>query len=173
MIFVWIAGAIVLIFGFVVFFGAPYVPSQRRFVRKAFEDLYPLDSKDVLVDIGSGDGLVLRQAAAKGARAVGFELNPVLVFLSRWLSRREKRVHIVLANFWLTPLPDDTTVVYSFGVGRDVKKLTRKLQYETERLGRPISLLSFGHQLPIRPTRELEPYFLYRFEPLHSQKAQV
>lgn len=173
MVFMWIAGAIVLIFGFVVFFGAPYVPSQRRFVRKAFEELYPLGPEDVLVDIGSGDGLVLRQAAARGARSVGFELNPVLVLISRWLSRREKRVHIVLANFWMKPLPDDTTVVYSFGVGRDVKKLTRKLQYEADRLRRPLSLLSFGHQLPMKPAGMREPYYLYRFEPLHSQKAQV
>ena len=58
---VWyiIAGLIVFA-GFTAFTGAPYVPSKPREVKRAFTKLYKLSAKDVVVDIGSGDGLVLR-----------------------------------------------------------------------------------------------------------------
>ena len=85
---------VVLLFGFVVFRGAPYVPSKRRDIKRAFEELYPLDDSDTLVDIGSGDGVVLRMAAKRGAHAVGYELNPILVLVSRWLSRKYTTVTI-------------------------------------------------------------------------------
>ena len=72
--------AIVILVGFSAFTGAPYVPSHRRDVARAFRELYSLDANDVLVDIGSGDGVVLRQASQRGARAVGYEIHPLLVF---------------------------------------------------------------------------------------------
>ena len=50
----WLLFAIVVIFGFVVCRGAPYVPSRKRELAVAFDQLYPLGSKDVLVDIGAG-----------------------------------------------------------------------------------------------------------------------
>jgi hypothetical protein len=43
--------AVVLLFGFVAFTGAPYVPSRRRDLQKAFDELYQLKKTDVLVDI--------------------------------------------------------------------------------------------------------------------------
>ena len=138
MIFAAIA-AVVLLFGFVAFTGAPYVPSRRRDLQKAFDELYQLKKTDVLVDIGSGDGVVLREASRRGARAIGYELQPLLVLISRWLSRHDEKVSVQLANFWRTPLPDETTVVYLFG---DVQYL----QYETNRLGRDIWLLSYGFE---------------------------
>ena len=101
--------AIVILVGFSAFTGAPYVPSHRRDVARAFRELYPLGANDVLVDIGSGDGVVLRQASKCGARAVGYEIHPLLVLLSRWLSRGDVRVAVYFANFWRVDLPNDTT----------------------------------------------------------------
>ncbi|MCX6728770.1 MAG: hypothetical protein NTV39_03310 [Candidatus Saccharibacteria bacterium] len=161
-------------FGFVVFRGAPYIPSQKKFLKLALRDLYHLTSKDVLVDIGSGDGVVLRQASKIGARAVGFELNPVLVLLSRFLSRGDKRVSVHLVDFWLTHLPDDATVVYIFSVGRDMKKMMKWMQKEATRIGRPISLISFGFGFNnIKADKITGPYYLYIFHPLHQLKPQV
>src|SRR5690606_4006505 len=99
-----------------VFFGAPYLPSHHNETKQAFEELYPLSKSDVLVDIGSGDGIILRLAAERGARAVGYELNPALVVLSRFLSRKYQGVKVVTANFWFSHLPKDATVVYAFFV---------------------------------------------------------
>ena len=145
MLFAAIA-AVVLLFGFVAFTGAPYVPSRRRDLQKAFDELYRLKKTDVLVDIGSGDGVVLREASRRGARAIGYELQPLLVLISRWLSRHDEKVSVRLANFWRTPLPDETTVVYLFGDGRDIAKMVQYLQHETNRLGRDIWLLSYGFE---------------------------
>jgi hypothetical protein len=69
LIVVFVVSLLAIFFGLVVFIGAPYVPSQRKYVRRAFEHL-GLGAKDVLVDIGSGDGVVLRIAASYGAKAV-------------------------------------------------------------------------------------------------------
>lgn len=169
MIVMWIAIVVVLIFGCVVFWGAPYVPSQKRYVSQALKDLYPLGTSDVLVDVGSGDGVVLRLASALGARAVGYELNPILVLISRILSRKDKRVSVVLADFWHASLPQETTVVYSFAVTRDSKKTIKKIQSEVDRIGHPIALLSYGNTLPgLVAEKSLAAYHLYAFYPLQS-----
>lgn len=155
-----------LLFGLTVFRGAPYVPSQRRYIERAFDSLYKLSAKDVLVDIGSGDGVVLRIAARKGARAVGYELNPILVVISRLLARGNRRISVRLTDFWFAPLPDDTTVIYLFGVTRDRKRMTKKLQREADRMGRPLKVLTLGSGLhKMAPDAEHDAYQLYTLQP--------
>lgn len=165
---------IAMIFGLVVFRGAPYVPSKKADIRQSLTKLYKLTSDDVLVDIGSGDGIVLREAAKIGARAVGYEINPILVFISRWLSRKSGRVKVNLADFWFEKLPDDTTVVYIFSVSRDMKKIIRFMQKEADRLGRPMNLINYGSELKgVKVANKIGAYHLYTFKPLHQIKAQV
>ncbi len=165
---------LVLFFGLVVFSGAPYVPSRKKDVQQAFSRLYPLGPDDLLVDIGSGDGLVLRAAAKIGARAVGYEINPILVFVSRLLARKYRGIDVILADFWLSKLPTDVTVVYIFSVTRDMKKIINKLQNETNRLGRPIHVISYGSKFDVvKAIKSLGAYNLYRLEPLQSAEAQV
>ena len=168
----WLFAAVVLLFGFVVFRGAPYVPSHRRQVQRAFDELYKITDKDVVVDVGSGDGLILRLAASRGARAVGYELNPALVAITRFLSRGDKKVSAHLADFWLTRLPEDTTLVYGFMVQRDIEKMAKKMQQEADRLGRPLYFMCYGSSIQSHPKLgELGAHHLYCFEPLHAAKA--
>lgn len=160
-------GIIILIFGFVVFIGSPYVPSQKKYIRQLFRELYPLTNKDLLVDIGSGDGIVLREAARLGASAVGYEINPILVLVSRLLSRNDKKVSVKFADFWASNLPDKTTVVYVFSVSRDMKKILLKLQSETNRLDRPISILSYGSKFDGQKIlKNVGAYHLYVLRPV-------
>jgi hypothetical protein len=174
MIWIFIVGAVVVFLGFAVFFGAPYVPSRRKYIKRAFTKLYPVGPKDVVVDIGSGDGVVLRVAAGLGARAVGYEIHPLLVLISRALSVGNSKVAVRLANFWHTELPADTTLVYIFSVSRDNKKLIRKMQQECERLGRPLTLMCYASPLlGVQAQKTFEAYHLYRFHPLQPEKAQV
>lgn len=172
MIVIWLVAGIILLFGFVVFFGAPYVPSKKGDVRRAFTELYPLSSDDVLVDIGSGDGLVLRLAAAQGAQAVGYELNPVLVLVSKLLSRQYAKVSVHLANFYRVELPKNTTVVYTFGDSRDIAKMAQKVTATARRLNRPLSFISYAVAVPgLTPQAQVGAHFLYRIEPLQSERA--
>jgi hypothetical protein len=174
MIWLWLVLTIVLLFGLVAFRGAPYVPSQKKYVYQALCELYPLTANDVLVDIGSGDGVVLREAAKIGARAIGYEINPILVIISRFLSRKYSRVSINLVDFWLTHLPDDTTVVYVFSVTRDMKKIIKWMQKETNGLNRPIHLINYGSKLKgVKIVKNIGAYRLYTFYPLQPSEAQV
>lgn len=168
----WAITAIVILFGFVVFFGAPYVPTFRRDLVRVFRELYPLGVHDVLVDLGSGDGVVLREAARFGAKAVGYELNPLLAGCSRWLSRHQKKIEVYSANMWHVELPGDTTVVYIFAVERDVKKVEAKLQAEVNRIQKPLKLISHGLALPGKePAKVVGAHFLYDFIPLQLKKT--
>lgn len=170
----WAIVGIFGLFAFVVFFGAPYVPVRRHDIKKALDELYPITSADVLVDLGSGDGKVLREVSSRGGRAVGIELNPVLVILSRLLSRGDSRVEVRLGDFRRLRFPSDTTIVYVFGTSRDIKRLVRKVENETARLKRPLYILSYGFELPGQePTRRNDLHFLYEIQPLQSDKHKV
>ena len=161
----WVFFAVVFTFGFVVFRGAPYVPSHRRYAKLALTKLYRLKSSDVLVDLGSGDGVILRLATRRGARAIGYELNPVLVLISRLLARGDKHQTTKLADMWLVDLPANTTVVYVFSVSRDSDKLTAKFKSHVEKHGQPLWCITYGAGLKgIEPVKKLHAHDLYLFE---------
>lgn len=169
-----IIAIVALLFGVVVFRGSPYVPSRKADIIQALNELYPLNSKDLLVDIGSGDGVVLREAARIGAMAVGYEINPILVIISRFLSRKYKKITINFADFWLSQLPDATTVVYVFSASRDMNRIAKKIKNEANRLGRPINIISYGSKFnDIKSSRNVGAYYLYVIKPLQLIKAQV
>ncbi|MEO5950238.1 MAG: class I SAM-dependent methyltransferase [Candidatus Saccharimonadales bacterium] len=167
----WVIAIPVLLFGFVVFRGAPYVPSKKRDVILAFTQLYPLSKKDLVVDIGSGDGIVLRAAAMLGARAVGYELNPLLVMIARFLSRNQPDVQTILADFWRIKLPRETTVIYTFGESRDIKKMAAKIQNEATRLQKTLAFISYGFEVPgLTLSNKTNAHFLYHITPLQRHE---
>ncbi len=169
-----IISVIVVLFGGIVLVGAPYVPTHQKELSTAFDRLYPLSKNDSVVDIGSGDGRVLRAASARGARAVGYELNPVLWALSRALSFGDRRVKVVLRDAWSATFPDDTTVVYAFAVGRDAKRLLKTVSREATRLGRPLTLICYGNPLTKpAPDATVGAHTRYLIAPLPSKPLTV
>lgn len=168
-----ILGFVVFLFTFVIFFGAPYLPSKRRQINIAL-DMLEVQKGSVIVDLGSGDGVFLKAAAAKGAVVYGYELNPILYIVSLvrcW--RYRSRVHIRLGNFWHAPLPGGTTGVYSFLLGRFMHRLETKITQESIRLKRPLKLACFTFDIPGRPViRSEEAVFLYAFTPQNALKTK-
>lgn len=161
----WIAAAIFIVFGFVVFRGAPYVPSHRKYAKLALTKLYKLKSNDVLLDLGSGDGTILRIASKQGAMAIGYELNPVLVMITKFLARGDKKQRVALADMWLADFPADTTVVYAFSVSRDSAKLAAKLQQQATKHGHQIWCITYGAGLKDKElVKTLNAHCLYLFE---------
>jgi hypothetical protein len=65
-----------------------WVPTPQVLVDTML-DMAALTPRDVLIDLGSGDGRTVVTAAKRGARALGLELNPDLVGLARRLAARE------------------------------------------------------------------------------------
>lgn len=172
MIWVYLAGCLALFLGMSVFFGAPYVPSRRRDVRRLFDTALPLNDTDTVLDIGSGDGLVLREVSRRGAKAVGYEIHPLFVWIARWLSWRDANVTVRWVNGWREPFPDATTVVYVFSVSRDGKRLLRSVQREANRMQRALKLVCYGSPLEgVEPVATFEAYIIYVIEPLHLEKA--
>ncbi len=174
MILLWIIASVVVIFGIVTFVGAPYVPSLKKDISIAFDELYPIKSSDVVLDIGSGDGVVLREIARRGGRAIGYEINPILVGLSKLFTRNNRKVETRLANFWNITFPNDTTAVYVFAVSRDTKRVAKKMQQQADYLNKTLYLLSYGATIPgVKLTKQAGAHHLYTFTPLHAQKPQV
>ena len=170
----WIALGIVVSIGFVAFLGAPYVPSKRKDIDRAFTELYQLDHSDLLIDIGAGDGVVLREASKRGAHAIGYEIHPVLVAIAKLLSRSDDKVMVVLANFWAVEMPANTTVVYTFGDGRDIAKMYRKVQQEATRIGRELSFISYAFEVPgVKLHKSIGAHHLYKVKPLQSTTEAV
>ena len=124
----WALLVIILLFCVTALTGAPYVPSHRHDVQQALTKLYRLGAEDCLVDMGSGDGVVLKVARQQGARAFGVELNPLLVLLSRWRLRGDAKAMVVCGNLYRTNFPAGTTVVYTFGDTRDKARMAAPVQ---------------------------------------------
>ena len=172
MVWMYVVGGIIVLLGFSAFFGAPYVPSRRRDLVRMFDNLYPLNAEDVLIDVGSGDGVVLREVSKRGARAIGYEISPLFAAISKWLSRGDVNVSVVMANFWVAKFPQEATIIYAFSVGRDTKKLENKLQAEADRLQKPLSLVCYGSPLSgVKEKRQFEAFHLYEFYPLQARVA--
>ncbi len=98
-----LAGFILIFF---VFFplgqGAIYVPSTRE-KTLLIAELSGVVGGERAADLGSGDGRVVIALAERGAEAHGFEVNPVLVLLSRRKIRRaglQGKAFIHWRSFW-------------------------------------------------------------------------
>src|SRR5690242_19791848 len=59
-----------------------WVPTPQALVDKML-DMARLTPKDILMDLGSGDGRTVITAAKRGAHATGIEYNPDMVKLSQ------------------------------------------------------------------------------------------
>jgi hypothetical protein len=108
--------------------GAPFVPSTQK-ASLAMIALAKIKSGDVVYDLGSGDGRLLFLAAKKGARAIGYEINPFLVFYT-WVkiqfSPERKLVEVHWRNFWSCDL-SKATIVFVYLLPWRMKELEQKL----------------------------------------------
>ncbi len=121
---------------FYVFFplgrGAIYDPSTHE-ETLAMAEVAAVSIGEKAADLGSGDGRVVIALARRGAEAHGFEVNPVLVMISRRNIRRaglEGKAFIHWRSFWRANLSlyDIITVFQvSFVMGRLEAKLKREL----------------------------------------------
>jgi len=168
----WLFIGILLLFALTVFKGAPYVPTHRRQVEVAL-DLLELQAGDVVVDLGSGDGAVLKAAAKRGLVAYGYEINPILCLVA-WLRcwRYRKRVRIVWADLWRVRLPDETKGVFIFAGGPFMLRLAKKLTDESAGLGKPFRVASYGFALPgVTLAKAAEAVNVYQFPQTLSNKS--
>lgn len=150
----------ILIFSFVIIFGAPFLPTLKARTPDIFK-LLEMKSGQTMLELGSGDGRILRAAAERGVYAIGYELNPVLVVwcvIINWKYRKYIKVH--WGNYWHKKLPA-TDAVYVFLLNPYMKKLHNKLVQELE--GK-VKVVSFAFKIPDKkPVKELNGLYLYEY----------
>lgn len=124
--------------------GAPWLPVRKRDIEDALS-LVEIKPEALVFDLGSGDGRLLMAAAKRGARVVGYELNPLLAAYSRFRLRKfGSRAHIYRQNLLDADLVQ-ADIIFIFGITELMPKLADKLMRECRSGTR---IVSFAFELP-------------------------
>jgi len=162
MLILWAIGiACILLFGFTVLFGAPFLPTLSNRTNDAL-DMLDLKPGELLLELGSGDGRLLKEAAKRGIKSIGYELNPLLVWYSRIrLWRYRKLAKVRMANYWQVDLPK-AQGIYVFLLQPYMQKLDKKLSQSNIA---PVKLVSFAFVIPNKkPAQEKQGMRLYIYK---------
>jgi SAM-dependent methyltransferase len=123
---------LILQVGFVVFIfymcmayvtGAPFVLTNNASA-DAMIRLAEIHKGDSIYDLGSGNGKLLLLASQKGARAIGYEINPILVLLSKI-----RGTSTYWKNFWHADI-HDADVIFIYLIPWKMERLAEKLKRE-------------------------------------------
>lgn len=111
--------------------GAIYMPTLSAALRKMI-DMANIQKGERVADIGSGDGRVVMAFAKKGAEVHGYEINPLLVWESRYLIKKagfSKNAFVHRKSFWKVDF-SSFDVVTVYGIPYIMKRLGEKLRRE-------------------------------------------
>jgi ribosomal protein L11 methylase PrmA len=123
-----------------IFRGAPFVPTTSDVVEKMVRAA-AIKPDEKIVDLGSGDGRLVIAAARAGGEAHGFEINPLLVWWSRYKIKKaglRDRAFVHQKNFWFQDF-SQYDVVMLFGITKIMAKLETKLKSELKPGSRVVS----------------------------------
>lgn len=160
-ILLFIIGFLVLVFGIVVVVGPPFVPTLSKQVVTAL-DLLDLKPGQTLLELGAGDGRVMKAAAERGLRVVGVEINPFLVLIAKircWKYR--KQVTIIWDDMWKAHWPQ-ADGIFTFMIQRQMERLDKKIIAWHKK---PVKLASFAFHIPDKaPKSKYNGIFLYEYK---------
>lgn len=109
--------------------GAPFAGTPKKIIKEALT-LAEISSKDVVYDLGSGDGRVIMECSKICKKAVGVEINPFLALWTRVLSFRSRpNVEILCKNYNHVDI-GRATIVFLYIVPRFIPTLQKKLKKE-------------------------------------------
>lgn len=160
LLFTVITTAIIIFVGLkagIYFFGAPYVRSSDERTRALLKMLNPKPGQKI-IDLGSGDGKLLFEIARRGATAYGVEINPFLVWRTKFVAKRlglESKIHVWRGNLFKTEITNyDAIVVY--GITYLMPRLEKKLLTELKPGTRVISnYFKFPKWKPVKKVDEI------------------
>ena len=120
MLLLVILSTITIILGFVgfgmlvsIFFDAPFVPLPKSIVKAAL-DAAAIKKEERMIDLGSGDGRAVIEAARRGARASGVDISPALNVMAAFFARvKGVKAQFRTANFFDTDLRE-ADVIYCY-----------------------------------------------------------
>jgi SAM-dependent methyltransferase len=124
--------------------GAPYAPTRLPAIRRAFDEV-DINATDLVVDLGAGDGKVLREAARRGAHARGYELSPLLWAIAGFRIMGRRHTKVVYQNFYKASLRD-ATIIFAFLMPQNMERVKRFLA--RQRMPRGRFFVSYAFALP-------------------------
>jgi hypothetical protein len=150
--------------------GAPYVPARRRTIAQGF-DRIQLSEKDIVIELGSGDGSSLLEAHKRGAKAVGFELSPFLWLISQIRTWRKPNITIHWKNFFKADI-NSATVIYLFLMPKTLGHVRSWLKKQHIPHGRYVLSYAFAFRdaqplATVRSKKEL-PLYIYDLHQLQK-----
>lgn len=113
--------------------GAPFLATRTDRVKTALM-LANIQPGEQVIDLGSGDGRFVIAAAKRGAQAMGYEINPWLV----WQSRR-RGATVIWGSLWQADL-SKFDVVFLFFLPVHLPNLEQKLRKELKPGARVVSV---------------------------------
>jgi len=147
--------------------GALYVSTSRTRI-SAFLDAIPMNPGQVLVDLGCGDGRVLREAYRRyGTRGIGYELNPLAYVRARLQCIPFRGIRISRESFWDVSLAE-ADIVFCYLFPDVMKRLADKISKEAAPgmivVSANFSLPGFAPEHVLRPGNSLhnDPIYIYR-----------
>lgn len=152
--------------------GAVYYPTTDPAVSQILK-LSRASSKDTLIDLGSGDGRILIAAAHLGAKAIGYEINPILVWRSRRRIHQAKLDRLATVrwkSFWQADFRQ-ATIVTVYLLPRLMNRLQRLLEKE---VNHPIRLVTNDYPFPqLTPAKHYRQIYLYYFTGSGSHQSRA
>ena len=134
MVLILIYLLILFIFLSVVYFflqGPIFAPSSETAISTMLK-LAKIKRGVRIADLGSGDGRVVRAFAKKGVEIHGYEINPLLVLISKHKIKEEglgNNAFVHWRSFWKIDL-SQFNIIIVFGIDYIMNRLKRKLLKE-------------------------------------------
>lgn len=129
---------------------SPWIPVKKEKIYKMLKML-KAGPKDIIYDLGSGDGRILILAAQNfGAKTVGIEIDPLRVFWSKTIIkflRLSSKIKIIRGNFLKEDL-SPATIVVVYLIPKALEKLKEKFLKE---LKPGTKIVSFRYPLDFLP----------------------
>ncbi len=110
---------------------SPWWRTSKR-IAKIMCKLAKITNKDIIYDLGSGDGQALLTASKLGAKGVGIEIDPLRVWISKIFLKihgADLKMKIVRKNFFDVDL-SDATVIFAYLVPKTLARLKPKFLKE-------------------------------------------
>lgn len=138
--------------------GAPWVPARNHDIESLLHDA-ELKKGEVFFELGCGDGRLVKAAAQQGAKAIGYELNPLLWLIAYCRTLTTPNAKVFLGDLWRVKLAD-ADVIMTFLVPRTMPRLGRKVEQEMKAGSR---LISYIFPIPgKKPDLKGKNWFIYK-----------
>lgn len=144
---------------YAAFTSGPFVPSARKRHRTMLK-IAELSPRDIVYDLGCGDGRLVFASAPHVKKAIGYELSIPLYIFGKLVSIfKSKKASIRFGNIWMQDY-SDADVIFCYLLPGSMKKFHKEIWPKLKPGTRVISNAFQIHDL--KPDKQEDKVYLYR-----------